>query len=176
MRSQKNEQNETGIILSPSCRPIPYSRTESVNLHISKHQTKCPKICYTTCMKVVSGIVLTFLLGAIFVSLFNMSMGMDMSGRMSGCPSMTLEKVLCPINLASHIDEWKAAFLAITPSITLLLAVLGVVSVPLAFFLFTPKIKDVTFLFRQLLRKSYSYFYRPMQELFSSGILNPKLF
>ncbi len=127
-------------------------------------------------MKAISGIVLVFLLGAMFVSLFHMSMGMDMSGGMSDCPFMAHEEVLCPMNLADHIDAWKTAFVAIAPTIVFLLTVTVAFIVSVAPFLFRPKRNTIPILYRQFLQRRYSYSYRPLQELFSNGILHPKLF
>lgn len=127
-------------------------------------------------MKVIAGIVLTFFLGAMFVSLFHMSMGMDISGAMSDCPFMSHEEVLCPMNLAEHIDAWKTAFVAIEPTLVLFLAFVVLFVVSVAPFLFAPKRETMPILYRQFLQKRYTYSYRPLQELFSNGILHPKLF
>jgi hypothetical protein len=129
-------------------------------------------------MKNVAGIIITFLLGAMFVSLFHMSMGMDMTGSMSDCPSMAHEEVLCPINLADHIGAWKSAFLAVTPTIVLLLAVTGslVFIATVAPHLFVPKREPILILSRQLRERTYTFSYRLLQELFSNGVLHPKVF
>jgi hypothetical protein len=127
-------------------------------------------------MKVIAGIVLVFLLGTMFVSLFHMSMGMDISGSMSDCPFSAHEEVLCPMNLADHITAWKTMFLAVAPVTIILLT--GAVALLAAF---SPVIlglrrEVVTILYRQFRRKRYRYSYRPLQEMFSSGVLHPKVF
>ena len=128
-------------------------------------------------MKVTASVILTFVLGTMFVSLFHMSQ-MDMHGGMSDCPFMAHEEVICPMNLADHIAAWKSAFLAVTPMLTLLLAMAGAVAIIASFspHLFTSKRKPIPILHRQLRERTYSFSYRPFQELFSNGILHPKVF
>lgn len=130
-------------------------------------------------MKAVAGVILTFLLGAMFVSLFHMSSGMDMTGGMSDCPFMSHEEVLCPMNVADHIGAWKSAFLAIAPTIVLLLTAAAAVAVvvSIAPHLLRRRFKPIPVLGESYLREcTYSFVYRPLQELFSNGILHPKVF
>ena len=128
-------------------------------------------------MKVVASLILTFVLGAMFVSLFHMSQ-MDMHGGMSDCPFMAHEEVICPMNLTDHIAAWKSAFLAVAPTLTLLFAVAGVALFIANFApdFFTPKRKPIPILHRQLRERTYSFACRPLQDLFSNGILHPKVF
>lgn len=129
-------------------------------------------------MKATTGIILTFLLGAMFVSLFHMSMGMDITGGMADCPFMTHQEVICSMNLTDHMETWKAAFLAVSPTLVLLLAVTGAIAfiVSVVPQLFAPRHKPIPILHRQLRERTYSFSYRPFQELFAKGILHPKLF
>ncbi len=129
-------------------------------------------------MKVIAGLILTFLLGAMFVSLFTMSMDMGMAGGMSDCPFMSHDEVLCPMSLIDHIAAWQSAFLAVAPTIILLLIGAGAVAlvVSLAPHLIAPRYKPIPILPRMLRERTYSFSYRPLQELFSNGILHPKLF
>lgn len=129
-------------------------------------------------MKAFAGIILTCLLGAMFVSLFHMSTGMDMTSSMSGCPFMAHDEVLCPMDLADHIGFWKSVFLAVAPTIVLLLAAAGAVVLVLSVapHLFSSRYKPILILGRQLRERTYTFSYRPFQDLFSDGILHPKLF
>lgn len=129
-------------------------------------------------MKVLAGIMLTFLLGAMFVSLFHMSSGMNMAGDMANCPSMTHDEVLCPMSLADHIGAWKSVFLALAPTITLLLmgAVALVLLVSIAPHMLASKLRSAPVLYIQLRERVYTFCYRAFQELFANGILHPKLF
>jgi len=75
-------------------------------------------------MKATVAIVLTLLLGTMFVSLFHMSVGMEMSS----CTSMSPDEVVCPTNLMGYLEAWKTTFSTlIAPTLTLLLT-LGAVA------------------------------------------------
>jgi hypothetical protein len=128
--------------------------------------------------KILAFALLTFFLGTMFFSLFHMSMGMDMSGGMSDCPFVSHEEVICPMNLADHIGAWKSVFLSVVPAITLLLAVGGIVGLMVSVapnllrrlqYTSPPTLKWLQF-------RTYTFYYRAFQDLFSSGILNPKLY
>jgi hypothetical protein len=127
-------------------------------------------------MKIIASTILLFLLGAMGISLFHMSM--DMSGGMSNCLFQAQAEVICPMNLADHIGAWKSTFLAVAPTIMLLLAVAGVVALVTSFapHLLAAKHRLKPILHRQLGERTYTFSYRPLQELFSNGILHPKLF
>ncbi|MCA9367835.1 hypothetical protein KC887_06280 [Candidatus Kaiserbacteria bacterium] len=130
-------------------------------------------------MKLVGGLVMSFLLGAMFVSLFVMSAGMDMSGSMTDCPFMAHEQVLCPMNLVEHIAAWKAAFTLVLPILYILLG-LGVVLVGLPSLAphLLHQVKLWTLHQSPTARptKWITYPVRAYQELFASGVLHPKLF
>jgi len=105
-------------------------------------------------------------------------MGMDMSSGMTDCPFMAHEEVICPMNLADHIVAWKSAFLSAVPTLTLLLAVAGIaVSIASVAPNLLGKIQYISPpSCRWLETKAYTFIYRPLQELFSNGILHPKLY
>jgi hypothetical protein len=128
--------------------------------------------------KILSITLLTFFLGTMFFSLFHMSTGMDMSGGMTDCPFMAHEEVICPMNLSDHIGAWKSVFLSTIPTLTLLLAVAGI-----AVFVASVApnlLRKIEYasppLQRWLEFRTYTFSYRPLQELFSNGILHPKVF
>jgi hypothetical protein len=128
--------------------------------------------------KLLSLTLLVFFLGTMFFSLFHMSMGMDMSGGMTDCPFMSHEEVICPMNLADHIGAWKSVFLSVVPSLTLLLAVAGMAVFVAAV---APNLlRKIQYALSPLQRwlelRTYTFSYRPLQELFSNGILHPKLY
>lgn len=128
--------------------------------------------------KVVSIAILAVFLGALFTSLFHMSFGMDMAGGMMDCPFMEHGEVICPMNLADHVGAWKAAFVSVAPADESLLLAAGVVlftaSIPP--FLIIRKWKLIPVHLNSLRTKAYAFSRRPLQELFSNGILHPKLF
>jgi len=105
-------------------------------------------------------------------------MGMDMSGGMTNCSFMSHEEVICPMNLADHVGAWKSVFLSVTPAITLLFAVAGAV-------ILVTSVAPNLLVKMQCVSPSpgkwlqvrlYTFSCRPLQELFSAGILHPKLF
>lgn len=130
-------------------------------------------------MKILSGIILSLFLGIMFVSLFHMSGGMDMSHGMSDCPFMADQEVICAMSLGEHINAWKSVFFSLIPSAFTLLLTLGVA---LLITSTAPHLLKKHILYKipihwsHIQHKTYTYTVRPLQELFSSGILHPKLF
>ena len=129
-------------------------------------------------MKIIAGTILLFLLGTMFVSLFHLSMGMGMMGDTTDCPFMSHEETVCPMNLADHIGAWKDVFLSVIPGLTLILAaaVTAIFVAPIAPNLLLKTQYTSPPLHRYLQIRTYTFSYRPLQELFSNGILNPKLY
>ncbi len=127
--------------------------------------------------KWVGSAMLLVFVGVLFFSLFQMSMGMSMTEDTAGCPFMSHEESLCSMSIIDHFGAWKDAFLAVVPSVSLLALAVSVVlfiAIPGQFSL-------------KILLRTRKYFYarinqvlafpqRALQELFSAGILNPKLF
>lgn len=129
-------------------------------------------------MKTVASIIFTFVLGTMSFGLFHMSMSMDMSAVMTDCPFMAHAEVICPMNLADHMGAWKSVFLSTVPTLTLLLAVAGI-----AVFVTSVApnlLRKIEYasppLQRWLEARTYTFSYRPLQDLFSSGIIHPKVF
>ena len=116
-------------------------------------------------------------LGVMFGGLFHMS-GMDMAGDMSGCPYMTHAEVLCSMSIFDHFAAWESHFLALVPQLTiLLLAVAAILTVrAIAPHLLSPPLRLHAIPIKQYRDRTYTFSYRPLQELFSRGILHPKLF
>ena len=128
-----------------------------------------------TVWAVVTGIFLSVM----FLSLFHVPVGMDMSGSMSSdCPFMSHEEVICSMSTLDHLTAWKSAFMAVLPSRTLLLLAIAAVVLVLSVApnLLRRQRYRAVLPTRYLSERTYSYFYRPLQELFSNGILHPKLF
>lgn len=129
-------------------------------------------------MKILTGLIFVFLLGAMFVGLFATSQNMHAASGMSDCPFMAHGETLCSMTFSDHIAAWKSTFLALAPTFLLLLAIHGVVTLVLST---APHLRVLRHLivsdFAQRFRERvYTYFYRPLQEFFSSGVLHPKLF
>jgi hypothetical protein len=132
----------------------------------------------TWAAKIMTSILFVFFLGAMFFSLFHMSMGMDMSQGMSDCPFMSHEEVICPMNLIDHIDAWKSTFLSVVSAFTVLFVAIGAaVLIPSIAPNLLLKIQFALPAVRKWLHaKIYTFSYRLLQELFSKGILHPKLY
>jgi len=132
-----------------------------------------------TITRTVWAVVTGIFLSVMFLSLFHMPVGMDMSGSMSSdCPFMSHEEVICSMSTLDHLTAWKSAFMAVLPSLTLLL--LAIATVVLVFsvapnLLQRQRYRAILPIYN-LEERTYSYSYRPLQELFSNGILHPKLF
>lgn len=113
-----------------------------------------------------------------FGGLFHMSMGMDMTEEMSGCPFTAQGETICSMSALDHIRTWQSTFVATIPGLTLLLSVLAVTLMILSVapnVLLKPKYR-IPVISKEIVERVYTFSYRPLQELFSSGILHPKLF
>lgn len=129
-------------------------------------------------MKIIASLIIIFLLGTMLTSLFHISTHSDMSNDMTNCPFMINEEVMCSMSLMDHINVWKSIFTAtITTllwSISTSIIIVSVISVTRH--LIRYKFKYIIILRRQFRDKLYTFSYRPFQDLFSRGILNPKIF
>ena len=129
-------------------------------------------------MKLATYLVLTIVLGTMFLSFFHVSTGMNMQSGMSDCPFMSHEETICPMSVMDHIGAWKDMFLTVIPSVVLLLALAGL---PVLIACVAPNLlQSIRYvsppIYKNRFRQSYAFSHRPLQELFSSGILHPKLF
>lgn len=130
--------------------------------------------------KIFTFTLLTFFLGTMFFSLFHMSMEMNMgmSDGMIGCTFMSHEETICPMNLADHFEAWKSVFISVVPTLILLIAIAGTVAliVVVAPNLLQKIQYGIPILHRRVHERTYTFVSRSLQELFSNGILHPKLF
>lgn len=129
--------------------------------------------------KILALLFLTFFVGSMFVSLFHFSSMMtEMPMGMNNCPFASHDEVFCPMNFFDHIDAWKDTFLAVVPGIFVLIAAAGLLA---SFIGLAPNLLGQRHYFlprflRYVGERTYTFIYRFWQELFSNGILNPKLF
>ncbi len=124
--------------------------------------------------KLISAALSFIFVSVFFFSLFHVSIGEEMSG----CMFMSHEEILCATDVLNHFDAWKSAFLATITFSGLLLSVLSTFFVFKAIppnLILPKKFLDNLF-FHQSINLVPLFSYRPLQELFSSGILHPKLF
>lgn len=133
-------------------------------------------------MKFLAGTILTLFLGLMFISLFHMSGTMNMSHGLNdtgGCPFMLDQEVVCTMNLSEHLSSWKVLFFSLIPPVFTIFLVLGVVvliALTAPHLLSKHQLHLLTAHWYHPPPTTYSYIIRPYQELFSSGILHPKLF
>jgi len=128
-------------------------------------------------MKLITHSILTIVLGTMFLSLFHMAVGMNMHAGMSDCPFMSHEEVICPMDVADHLNAWKSVFLAIAPSVILLFSLAGAA---LLFVTKAPHLTRKILLSTTIVLKTFAdqialFITRAWQELFSNGVLNPKV-
>mgnify|MGYP001258635514 CR=1 FL=1 len=128
--------------------------------------------------KLVTGSFLLLFIGAMFSGFFHMTMTMDMVDDASGCAFMSSGKELCNMSVAEHISTWQSTFLATMPVFNLLLLALAaaVIIFTVAPNLLLKQRFRVSIIPKEIVERVYTFSYRPLQELFSSGILHPKLF
>lgn len=109
-----------------------------------------------------------------FVSLSHVGMGMEDGMDMSHCPFMN-DMALCDMSPFEHIGIWQSLFANIlTPeNAILILLLLVVVSLPYRTIFFSPP-KDARI--RRIPNHHKIDTPSFLQQLFSKGILNPKLF
>ena len=125
--------------------------------------------------------VILFLWVSIFGLLSHMNV-MKMEGATDGCLfGLTGETQVCPMNLSEHLSIWKEMFTSLPQNIGLLgLLILAVVFI----IIFTISKK---FLFELYLRAAHRLklyikqnpqinIFNYLREVFSSGILNPKIY
>ncbi len=97
------------------------------------------------------------------------SMVMNMDGR-GFCPVMGMS-VLCQMNPLEHIGKWQVMFTALPLEIIFVVFALLFLMIYAAFkySLVPPSLIRYEF-------SSFNFFRSPLQEAFSDGILNPKIF
>lgn len=105
-------------------------------------------------------------------------MDMDMSVGMTDCPFMSHTETICPMSVFDHMEAVKSVFMGTVATLVVLLLA-GVVGlrggvVPANL---PRKLRQTIPLFLyQLKHRTYAYYVRALQDLYSNGVLNPKLF
>jgi hypothetical protein len=119
-------------------------------------------------------VALSFLLLSSF-GVLHFSM-MQTDGQMSGCPFMG-EGAICQMNPLEHLAAWQSAFTTILPgqSVVFLLLLLSFLLLRFGRQSFARNKDSPIHLFYIRYRERL-FFLNPLQEAFSNGILNPKVF
>jgi len=130
-------------------------------------------------MVLVLGLAAFLFFGIFGVSHSTMNMGPDGNMTMSNCPFMSGQAVVCNMNPLEHISAWQSMFVTILQqnSSDLLVLLLAALALTLVWTrLLRPKFEPEPQLAFAIACREH-YLPPPLlQELFSSGILNPKLF
>lgn len=127
-------------------------------------------------LKTVMIVLTSVFVGTLFLSLFHMSA--DVTSHSPGCPMMMKGGVICQMDFNEHMSTWSELTLAVP----MLLLLLFLVPLAKAFtvassILFNQSALVWGFLAFNFYQKQVpSYTVRGFQELFSSGILHPKLY
>ena len=116
-----------------------------------------------------------------FVSFFGLWLGMNTmpDGKMSNCPFMNNTDSLCSMNVMEHIRAWQSIFTAIPlkEKMSLAFSLLSVLMLFLVPKFFDQLFKYLNLFYRERYRHLQKIFIpRPLEEAFSNGILNPKIF
>lgn len=117
------------------------------------------------------------IVGALLLSIFivvgvfgMMAMPMDMMHH--DCPFMPGEQAMCQMTPLDHISAWQGAFTGIVPSVITFLLLVAVIYVAFGWLDRPPNLKGVL---RARSREQSPDIPNLLQELFSKGILNPKI-
>lgn len=130
----------------------------------------------------LSTVILTIVfLGAMFGALFHVSEGMGITGNPHGCPFMLeQQEALCSMSIAEHLNAWQSSFAAVVAPLVQLLIVtlLLVTGVGLTMFVSGHRrfVLAVVVVLHELRKKLYTFYVRPLQELFARGILHPQVY
>jgi hypothetical protein len=115
----------------------------------------------------------------LWMALFGLSqMSANMNGEMINCPFSDHSMSICKMNPLEHIQEWQSMFttLPVKDTISILSLILIIISLNTLSFLSRFSIPDIRYLHTRHLYKKKFHIPNPLDEAFSQGILNPKLF
>jgi len=132
-----------------------------------------------TKMLLVSVLIMLLLLGFFGLAHVTMSMNVDDGMGMTNCPLMFGQAALCKMNLLEHIAGWKSMFTGMVQydGVALLFSVLiALIFLHIWNKLRQPIVEHVHSVVRDVVRRNHLLPPSPLAELFSGGVLNPKLF
>lgn len=127
----------------------------------------------------IFGMIAFLSLGFFGMSHSSMAMGPDGNMTMSNCPFMSGQAVVCNMNPLEHIAAWQSMFTTIPQqdTVAIILMLLAALAMTLLWtHLRRPSIGSTYAPTQLFIRSDYIPLATPLQELFSNGILNPKLF
>ena len=125
------------------------------------------------------GIAVFLLMGFLGLSRFSMTMNMDEHMTMLNCPFMS-GMAICNMNTFEHIATWRSIFTHTQQPQNSMLILLFLLSLSLVIVGWIKRLhlpyKDHLKQFTYFSGREYALIFRPLKDLFSNGILNPKLF
>jgi hypothetical protein len=127
--------------------------------------------------RVIGGLFLLSLVVSLGFGYFHVKNMGTMDMPMPGCPFMSEFAVVCSMSPIEHIEAWQHMFTAIpgTMALMLLVSVLMLFGSRSFTDFFSPPRLEVS-LRTQFSRTQNPFTHNYLQEFFSRGILNPKLF
>ena len=131
--------------------------------------------------KIIISIASISLLWMMFFGLSQFGIATDVNGSMVKCPFSGHSMSICITNPTEHIQEWQSMFTTLPAqqdTVFALFALIVLVAFGALGFWNKFSIHNALLLFSRLrsrLRDGFQIF-DPLQEAFSSGILNPKIF
>ena len=117
-------------------------------------------------------------LGVMFTSLFHLGGDMTMMTGTSDCPFATHGEVVCAMGVGEHLGAWKSFFTALPQVAFSLLALLALATVFDSCAILFRQLAEVweLSLYSKRAKERHECIAHILTELFSNGILNPKLF
>ncbi len=115
----------------------------------------------------------------LWMALFGLSqMSADMNGGMINCPFSDHSMSICKMNSLEHIQEWQSMFTTLPAKdvVSVLSLILVIIALTTLSFWSKFSIPEIRYLHTRLLSKNKFHIPNPLEEAFSQGILNPKLF
>ena len=123
--------------------------------------------------------VVVLFVAAMFGSLLYVAFSTALPDEIPGCPFNSLQEPVCMMSATDHLSAWKSVFLAIISPFVLFIAVIAAGLVVIASIIlrsFSQFVATCVFLGRTAWIRRYTFPQRQLQEMFSQGILHPKLF
>ena len=131
--------------------------------------------------KIIIGLASVSLFWMMFFGLSQFGIATDVNGNVAKCPLAGHSMSICITNPTEHIQEWQSMFTTLPAqqdTVFALFALIVLVAFGALGFWNKFSIHNALLLLSRLrsrLRDSFQIF-DPLQEAFSSGILNPKIF
>lgn len=129
----------------------------------------------------VAGVM--FLLVAVFGPFSTLGMEMREDGTMGGCLfTMGTAAEICPMTALDHISAWQQLFISTSEKASSILLLFALLAIATVFYVYNKKWRweelQRNFLVLKLYLKRHASLptYDTLRELFSRGILNPKIY